>query len=426
MGHSIGEYVAACIAGILSLEDALALVTTRGQLMQELPERGSMLTVLADLSTWEDLLTPFQQEISIAALNGPQHVVLSGIEKALRTVTQLLQERGIPTRSLAVSHAFHSPCLDPMLDTFEHYAQTLTFQPARIPFVSNLTGTIIPIGASVDAHYWRRHTRKTVQFATGIQTLLAQGTTDFIEIGPHATLITMAQIGLSHTTEQETVTRNWYTSLYKGQENWQTLLTTVAALYTQGVNFDWSGFDRDYRRQRVPIPEHPFIRQRYWLTTKQDSSDVLPALTHMVSENPKGRHPYLDNYKIRLSAANIHIWESCLDAARLPLLQQHRLQGTTAFSLFTYAEIALAAAAEAFGQASYRLHQLQIAKMLLLPEHESRKIQFILEAKGEQKIEFRLYSHMDTHIPEDDERAWTLHATGMLQKVEKEGIKCKK
>ncbi|GCF10239.1 hypothetical protein KDI_38030 [Dictyobacter arantiisoli] len=419
MGHSIGEYVAACIAGILSLEDALKLVTTRGRLMQALPQHGTMLTVLDALSNWTDLLTPFQQTIAIAAINGPQNIVLSGAETALHTVEQHLKLRGIATRSLHVSHAFHSPLLDPILDNFEQYAHTIPFQPARIPLVSNLTGEVIAIGSTLDAHYWRRHTRETVQFAAGIHTLVEQDTTHFIELGPHTTLITMAQIGLVNAPEKSArhTKCHWYTTLHKEQENWHTLLATVADLYTQGVKINWRGFDQDYQRQRVTIPNYPFIRQRYWLTTSPKTLQEERTTTQSVSGTSQSRHPFLDRYQSQRGSDTIHIWESQLDVTRLPQLQQHRIQGIIALPMFTYVEIALAAAAETFGHNNYRLHELQIAKLLFLADKGTRKIQFTLEERDHQQLYFQLCSHLDTPGTENEKSTWTLHATGKLQLV---------
>jgi acyl transferase domain-containing protein len=418
MGHSVGEYVAACIAGILNVEDALKLVATRGRLMQELPRRGSMLAVLAQLSDWEDLLVPFQQEISIAAINGPQHIVISGDEAAIQTVNQQLHAKDIATRSLHVSHAFHSPLLEPQLDTFEHYAQTIPFQSARIPLVSNLTGADIPAGSTVDAHYWRRQARETVQFSASIQALLEKGTTHFIELGPHAILTTMAQVSHIRDIEQQTTMSRWYTTLHKGQENWQTLLSTVSDLYTQGIPVNWSGFDRDYQRRHVTIPGHPFLRQRYWnTTTSQPVTRAVGGASRGETGASKSRHPLLDEYRYRLSAANIHVWESHLDVAHLPQTYQHRIQGVTALSMFTYAEMALAAAAEAFGDTHYRLSELQIVKMLLLPAEGTQRVQIILEAHATQQMDFRLYSQMNRPMTEDEEGSWALHATGKLHLV---------
>lgn len=256
MGHSVGEYVAACLAGAFSLEEGLRLVARRGQLMQALPQAGEMAAIFAPEAQVAAAVVPYAAQVAIAALNGPQNTVISGAGQAVRAVVATLEAQGVDAKLLQVSHAFHSPLLDPMLAEFEQLASQQTFAPLRLPLVSNLTGTWLAPGTQVNAQYWRDHTRNPVRFAAGIEALLAQGYTHFLEIGPRPVLTALGR----QIAEPGSAKTEWLPSLKSGEAAWQTLLQSVATLYTHGLAIDWAGFDRDYRRQRVVLPTYPFQR----------------------------------------------------------------------------------------------------------------------------------------------------------------------
>ncbi|MBD2519331.1 KR domain-containing protein [Nostoc sp. FACHB-973] len=261
MGHSVGEYVAACVAGVFSLEDGLKLIAQRGRLMQALPPGGEMAAVLASKETVLAAIAPYGQEVAIAAVNSPENVVISGVKSAVQAVLQKLLAQGIESRPLKVSHAFHSPLMEPMLTEFEQLASNLVYNEPQIDLISNVTGQLIKGAEICQASYWRRHLRQEVQFAAGIQTLLAQGYNLFVEIGPHPVLCGMGRQCLPDGTGV------WLPSLRRGQDDWQQLLQSLASLYVQGVKVDWSGFESDYPRHRVPLPTYPFQRKRYWVET---------------------------------------------------------------------------------------------------------------------------------------------------------------
>jgi acyl transferase domain-containing protein len=193
LGHSVGEYVAACVAGVLSLEDGLRLIAKRAELMQSLPRYGSMAAVFASVEQVTKAIAPYLDQVSIAAVNGPQHVVISGQSKAVEDIARTLEAEGIQSKPLTVSHAFHSPLMEPILDSFEQFARRITYAAPRLRLVSNLTGQPFAPGEAPDAGYWRRHLREAVQFSEGVATLQQHGCVTFLEIGPHPTLLAMAR-----------------------------------------------------------------------------------------------------------------------------------------------------------------------------------------------------------------------------------------
>jgi acyl transferase domain-containing protein/SAM-dependent methyltransferase len=261
MGHSVGEYVAACVAGIFSLEDGLKLVATRGRLMDSLPETGEMAAVFADETRVTAAIAPYAAQVAIAAINGPQSLVISGASSAIQTILAELQAEGIKTRRLAIAQAAHSPLLDPILAEFEKIAAEVRYSPPQIGLISGLTGKPVAPTEATNPIYWRRHLRQPVQFARGMEMLHREGYKLFVEIGPHPTLLGMGRRCLPETEE----TSVWLPSLRQGWDDWQQILESLAALYVQGANIDWAGFDRDYLRRRLPLPTYPWVKERYWL-----------------------------------------------------------------------------------------------------------------------------------------------------------------
>jgi acyl transferase domain-containing protein/acyl carrier protein len=257
IGHSVGEYAAACVAGVFSLEDALKLVAVRGRLMQGLPAEGAMAVVFAAEPIVADAIGQYAGELSIAALNAPAETVVSGNRVRLHAVLESLRAEGFQSRSLPVSHAFHSPLMEPVLDAIETSAATVAMAEPRLGFISNLTGRPIEPGVITDPRYWRRHARQPVRFAAGVRALHAQGYRVFVEIGPQPVL---SGIGKQCIDEDDTL---WLPSLRRGTEDWQTLLNSLAAFYTRGGNVDWPRFDSNYPRRRVSLPTYPFQRQHF-------------------------------------------------------------------------------------------------------------------------------------------------------------------
>ncbi|AOX01783.1 short-chain dehydrogenase [Moorena producens PAL-8-15-08-1] len=265
MGHSVGEYVAACVAGVFSLEDGLKLIAHRGKLMQELPPDGKMVAVLASLNQVQEAIEPYAEKVAIAAINGPMSLVISGQRQALEAVCATLAGDGVKIKSLQVNHAFHSALMEPMLGSFEAVAQELTYSKPRIPIISNVTGQQADDEIATP-QYWVRHVRQPVKFAWGMKTLGQEGYQIFVEIGSKPILLGMGRQCLPEGVGV------WLPSLRPGQEDWQQLLQSLGQLYVQGVVVDWSEFDRDYPRRKVLLPTYPWQRQRYWIETSENDS----------------------------------------------------------------------------------------------------------------------------------------------------------
>ena len=273
IGHSIGEYVAATLSGVFSLEDALVLVANRGRLMQQLPS-GEMLSVQLTEQEVQPLLA---RELSLAASNGPTYCVVSGSTEAIERLHQKLQEKGVGCRQLLTSHAFHSQMMEPILNPFSDLLQKVTLNPPKIPFVSNVSGTWITTAEATDPKYWAKHLRQTVRFSEGITELLKTPERILLEVGPGKTLSTFA---LTHYNLEPVV----LTSIRHPQEQHSDvafLHNTLGRLWLFGVKVDWSDFYANERRHHIPLPTYPFERQPYWIEQQKQSllQGFQPRLT---------------------------------------------------------------------------------------------------------------------------------------------------
>ncbi|BBA33063.1 polyketide synthase family protein [Methylocaldum marinum] len=263
VGHSLGEYVAACVAGVFGLEEGLKLIAERGRLMQNLPEGGEMTVVFADEARVSAEIRTHAGEVSIAAFNGPQNSVISGRRGAVEAIVMSLEAKGIKTRKLTVSHAFHSELMEPMLTPFLRAASRISYSPPQISLISNITGRLVSPTEMAAPEYWCRHTREPVRFAASMETLRELGIDVFLEIGPKPILLEMGCQCLPEATGV------WLPSLRQEQSDWQPLLSSLGELYCRGAPVNWLGFDRDYTRRRVALPTYPWQRSRYWMETPE-------------------------------------------------------------------------------------------------------------------------------------------------------------
>jgi acyl transferase domain-containing protein/thioesterase domain-containing protein/D-arabinose 1-dehydrogenase-like Zn-dependent alcohol dehydrogenase/acyl carrier protein len=262
LGHSIGEYVAACLAGVFSLEEALVLVATRGQLIQSLPS-GAMLAV--PLS--EEEIQPWMTtEVSLAAVNGSKRCVVSGTHQAMASLQQALQAQGIESRALQTSHAFHSHLLEPILASFSQKVGQMKLRPPKIPYLSNFTGDWIRSEQATDPQYWVSHLRHTVRFADNVQTLFKHQTDILLEVGPGQTLLAMMRQEPEYSDRAVLVASLPRQRDTENQAEITQFLHTLGQLWSQGVDdIHWPAFYADEKRHRLPLPTYPFERQRYWI-----------------------------------------------------------------------------------------------------------------------------------------------------------------
>ncbi|MFG6101396.1 condensation domain-containing protein [Leptothoe sp. EHU-05/26/07-4] len=270
IGHSIGEYVAACLSGVLCLEDALALVATRGQLMQQLPE-GAMLAVTLSKQALIPLLG---EKLSLATANAPESCVVSGPTEAIHEFQEHLTHQGLECRRLYTSHAFHSQMMDSIMEPFKEKVSQVKLNPPKIPFISNVTGTWITAAEAIDPNYWTMHLRQTVRFSEGMAELLQAPKRIFLEVGPGRTLSTL-------TRKQKGVEQAIVCSLRHPQDqvsDVRVLLKTLGRLWLEGLQVNWSGFYKHEQRHRIPLPNYPFERKRYWVEpAKQAFAIAAPA-----------------------------------------------------------------------------------------------------------------------------------------------------
>jgi acyl transferase domain-containing protein/acyl carrier protein len=261
IGHSIGEYVAACLSGVFSLEDALTVVSWRAGLMQQIPG-GSMLGIPLPEQQLKPLLA-HQRELDLAAVNGPSHCVVSGPPAAIDTFARQLEEKGQQCRKLHTSHAFHSRMMDPVMDTFREKAAQVKRHEPTIPFISNVTGQWITLEDAVDPGYWARHLRSPVRFADGLSELLKEKHSVFIEVGPGRTLSTFLRQHPDKQPGHQLVNLVRHPNEEESDEYY--LLNKTGQIWLYGVPIDWTGFYAGQKRHRLHLPTYPFQRQPYWL-----------------------------------------------------------------------------------------------------------------------------------------------------------------
>ncbi len=268
IGHSVGEVVAAVISEAMTLEDGLKFIEARGRLMQSLPKTGAMAAVFSDFETVNGLIKDFEQEISIAAVNGPNNIVISGKTETIDKVIDIFNSKNIISKKLVVSHAFHSPLMEPILDEFEQIIKEINFEKSKIPIVSNLNGKIISGEGIFSARYWKDHIRNAVLFEPGMQVLKELNCNVFIEIGPNPVLTGMAKRFI------DTEDALWLSSLRKNIPAWQELLNSLGMLYNSGYEINWSLFDSDYKRNFVRVPTYAFLKERYWFDDLEKKIDT--------------------------------------------------------------------------------------------------------------------------------------------------------
>ncbi len=402
MGHSMGEYVAACVAGVFTLEDGLKLIAARSRLMNALPYNGAMAVVFADKAAVESAIAACEGQVSIAAHNGPENTVISGLDSMVAAVLERFQSEGVRVRRLAISHASHSALMEPMLAEFEAVAAAITYSAPRIDLVSNLTGQLIS-GPEIDAAYLRRHIRQPVRFAESMALLHERGYRIFLEASPMPTLLSM---GERCVPEGSGV---WLPSLRKGREDWGQMLQSLAALYTLGVPVNWdtfeTGFAPPHHRRRLHLPTYPFQRQRYWLEMK--SPRPAPAA-------PEGR-PLLGR-RLRSPVVKDTVFETWLTPQSPPFLADHQVLGLVVVPATAYVEMALTAAVETFGPGVWALKDVVIHEALILAAEEPRPAQLILSG-GADDASWQLFSR---RADAADEEVWQLHAGGAIVREQPE------
>jgi acyl transferase domain-containing protein/acyl carrier protein len=270
LGHSLGEYVAACVAGVFDPADALRLVAARGRLMQQLPAGGAMRAVALAEEEWLGDPDLTGLDVAIAAANGRKRIVIAGPAAAVRAAADVLAAKGIATTALGATQGFHSRLVEPILAELRELAAGIDHQPPRLPWISNLSGRPVDpaMTAAERADYWVRQARQTVRFAAGMTALRKTGCRAFLEIGPKPVLIGMGRDCLDDLDSRENGTPSthlWLASLQPPRDEREQILAALGSLFTAGFEVDWRGFHGSRPRRRVALPTYPFQRDRFWI-----------------------------------------------------------------------------------------------------------------------------------------------------------------
>ncbi|MGY4951330.1 SDR family NAD(P)-dependent oxidoreductase [Streptomyces nigrescens] len=389
LGHSIGEVTAAYLAGVWSLADAAKLVAARGRLMQALPAGGVMVSVRAS----EDEVVPLlegREQVGIAAVNGPESVVLSGAEAEVEQVVAALEAEGRKVKRLRVSHAFHSPLMEPMLAEFRAIALQLTYNDARLPVVSNVSGRLAEPAELRDPEYWVRHVREAVRFHDGIQAAYDDGVTTFLELGPDGVLCAMGQDCLAEDA-------GFVPTLRKDRPEPEVSTEALAGLWVRGIPVDWHPMLTGGRR--VELPTYAFQRQHFWLEGDTGVGDVTAAGLGAAD------HPLL--------GATVTLPDAVVLAGRLslathPWLADHSVLGAAVLPGSALVELAVRAGDQV---GCDLLEELTVQRPLVLPERGGVQLRVVVAEPDEDgRRELAVYSRLE----ESSEQSWTAHAMGVL------------
>ncbi|MDO5977225.1 non-ribosomal peptide synthetase/type I polyketide synthase, partial [Flavivirga jejuensis] len=327
-GHSVGEYIAACAAGVFSLEEGLKLIAARGRLMQGISEVGAMISVQCDAKKAVELIKEFTDEVSIAAMNTPNQTVLSGKNETIEILCNQLASENVKFKHLKVSHAFHSPLMKPMLSDFMAIAKTINYQPSKCALISNVTGELAN-DEICTAQYWVDHIIAPVDFLKGMASIEKLETDVYIEIGAQPILITMGSHCVSDVNDAI-----WLASVRKDKDEKLQILESLSEWYTAGGHVDWKSFYYNHHVTKVDCPTYAFQRKRFWIegtsvTLPKESTSIIDS-SNTNDQNLTATMIFKDieNYLKKTISATLHldIEEIALDR---PLLNY----GADSFSL---------------------------------------------------------------------------------------------
>ncbi|MEU7763654.1 SDR family NAD(P)-dependent oxidoreductase [Nocardia sp. NPDC049190] len=398
IGHSIGELAAAYLAGVWSLPDACALVVARGRLMGALPAGGAMLAAGVSADRAVTVLAEFDGRVSLAAVNGPSSVVLSGDASAIAAIEGRFAATGVKTSRLRVSHAFHSELMEPMLDEFRGVAQGLTYHQPTVPIVSNVSGVVV--GAEMtDPEYWVAQVRGCVRFAPGIDTLVSAGVRRFVEIGPDAVLAAMTRQCLAENPDIEARSMVVATARRATDEVTQ-FMSALARVHVGGVSMDWTPLFAGRSVQRVSLPTYAFRRQWYWLP-----SAGSPDLWQWGLDDAE--HPLLAAM-VRLPDSAEVVFTGRLSLSSHPWLADHTVAGVTLLPGAAFVELAL--------HVGTMVQCPQLAELVIeapLPVPSTGAVELRVVASGPDDTNARTVS-MYSHAPGDDSEQWVRHAVATV------------
>jgi acyl transferase domain-containing protein/D-arabinose 1-dehydrogenase-like Zn-dependent alcohol dehydrogenase/acyl carrier protein len=403
LGHSIGELVAAHVAGVLGLEDACTLVAARGRMMQALPAGGAMIAIAASEAELAPVLAQHDGAVDIAGINGPLATVISGEEGPALAIAAAFEAQGRKVRRLAVSHAFHSPLMQPMLAGFGRLAASLRFGAPRIPIVSNVTGRLATVEELASPDYWVRHVRQAVRFVEGVRTLAELGVTAMLELGPRPVLTGMVSACLSDR-ERETIVL--VPTLRDGRPEPESVSLALGQLHASGIEVDWSAYFQPHDPRRVDLPTYAFQNQHYWLAAPdlRERNGAIGGVTAL-------GHPLLAGM-IALADDDVVLFTGRLSVRDQPWLVDHVVFDRVVFPGTGFVELV--------GHCGRRLgleqiEDLTVVKALVIPDQHAVDVQIRIDAPDD-----RGRRSVSVHAREseaEDDGAWTRHAEGTLARA---------
>ncbi|AEI67808.1 type I polyketide synthase [Corallococcus macrosporus] len=401
IGHSLGEYAAAAVAGVFSIEEALRLVVTRARLIGDLLGAGAMLAVSAPLDTVRAAIAPHAGAVSLAAINGPEDVVVSGAPEAITEVEAALGRQGLQTKRLRMTHAFHSTQMEPVLKPFAEAFQGVTLAAPRIPLVSTLEGR--RVGDEIARpEYWCRQLREPVAFAQGLEALRAEGHRTYLELGPAPILA-----GIGRRNFQTAEELSWLPSLRPSAGETAQLLASLAELYMRGFDVDWTAFDAPFERRPRCLPTHPFLRERYWMDSKNPAGHRAYSAADATA---RGEAHTLPGTPLPLAGAKEARFAARLSTHAPAFIEEHRVLGNAVLPAACYVEMALGAAHHVAAPGRpLELTAIELERALVFTEGQAQDVQTVLSPE-EGGSRFEIYGQATG----GSDRAWSRLAQGRV------------
>jgi len=404
MGHSAGEYVAACLAGVFSLQDGLKLTAERGRLMQTLTGDGEMYTVFDKEENVAIAIREFADpdDVSVASINSPFKTVISGKKDQIIKLLPHFDSKQIEYKKINVSIASHSSLMESMIEAFRKVCNEVKYSKAVIPVVSNITAEIVTDKMS-NADYWCEHIMSSVRFSDSIKECVKSGIDTFIDLGPMPTSISMAQETIQNAEIK------WLASIKKNFTIWETLLQGLGELFVNGYEIDFKNSDKEFSHNKISLPTYPFQKQRYWI---EDLKKKINTGKENFNKKPGSS---LLGKRLSVASGKEIIFSSYLSLNDPSFIKEHGIYGKPVFPTTAYAELAIEAGIEIFKTDRITIEDLLLHKALLFEEDAVYNIQIVLTEKEDKIYKFEIYSS----VVNDDSNVqieWRLNVSGKLFK----------
>ncbi|HRI84532.1 MAG TPA: SDR family NAD(P)-dependent oxidoreductase [Ignavibacteria bacterium] len=406
MGHSAGEVVAACLAGVFSLEDGLKLAAERGRLMQTMTEEGEMYTVFADEKTTREFLKGYENDVSIASINGPEKTVISGGKESLLKIIPLIESKNIEYKKIIVSIASHSPLMNSMIDEFRKVCATIKYSESQIPVVSNISGEIVT-DKIANAEYWCNHILSPVRFSESIKECVNYGVEIFIDLGPKPTSINMGQ-----ETVRDTGIK-WLPSFKYNFTIRETMLGSLGNLFVSGAEPDWKGFWDGIGHGIVSLPGYSFQRERYWVGDGEGKTDLSVFRRNAETGSGDGN---FKGHRLQTASENEIIYKICISGNSPEYLKDHIVFDNVILPGAAFVESVLAAFRSFHPGIEFNISDLKFHHALILEENKFKNIQIIFYKENKSDYKFKIFSS-DVSDNEFDEVSWIMNSSGSINSV---------